>query len=103
MIAVGLAGVLVVQGALAQSFPSRQMTLIYPFPAGSAADLLCRVLAAEMTKMLGKPMIVENRPGAGGRLSINAIMAARGDPHIMAFNTNGGLVIQPLADPAMKI
>ena len=48
----------------AQTFPSKALRIIVPFPAGGAADVLCRVLAENMSKGLGQTFLIENRPGA---------------------------------------
>ena len=51
--------------ARAQDFPTRQITLIAPWPAGGAVDALCRAVAQPLSERLGKSVVVENRPGAG--------------------------------------
>src|SRR5271170_2889014 len=52
--------------ARAQSYPTRPITAIIPFAGGSASDVVSRILFDRMSKSLGQPIIVENRPGAGG-------------------------------------
>jgi tripartite-type tricarboxylate transporter receptor subunit TctC len=64
--------------ALAQSYPSRPVTLIVPYPAGGPSDTLARVLAEAMRTTLGQPVIVENVSGAGG--SIGTQRVARSSP-----------------------
>src|SRR3982751_4854488 len=61
----------------AQSFPSRQITIVVPYSPGSTSDLLPRAIAPLMSQSLGVPVIVENRPGAGGHLG--AALVAEGD------------------------
>jgi tripartite-type tricarboxylate transporter receptor subunit TctC len=63
--------------ALAQSFPSRQITIIVPFAPGSTSDLLPRAIAPLMSQSMGVPLIVDNRPGAGG--SVGAAVVAKGE------------------------
>src|ERR1051325_4790889 len=53
-------------GALAQDYPTRPITAIVPFAGGSASDVVRRILFERMSKSLGQPIVVENRPGAGG-------------------------------------
>ena len=64
LIAVLMLGPQNVGMASAQEYPTRQITLIAPWPAGGAIDTLCRLLAPYFADRLGKPMVVENRPGA---------------------------------------
>src|SRR3954471_7804581 len=52
----------------AQNYPSRTITAIVPFAGGSASDVVSRILFDKMSKLLGQPIITENRPGAGGNI-----------------------------------
>jgi tripartite-type tricarboxylate transporter receptor subunit TctC len=63
--------------AVAQGFPSRQITIIVPFAPGSTSDLLPRAIAPLMSQSMGVPVIVDNRPGAGG--SLGAVVVAKGE------------------------
>jgi tripartite-type tricarboxylate transporter receptor subunit TctC len=63
--------------ALAQGFPSRPITIIVPYSPGSTSDLLPRAIAPHLSQALGMPVVVENRPGAGG--NIGAALVAKGD------------------------
>jgi len=62
---------------LAQPFPTRAITIVVPFPPGSSSDLIPRALAPLMSQSMGVPVVVENRPGAGG--NVGAALVARGD------------------------
>jgi tripartite-type tricarboxylate transporter receptor subunit TctC len=64
--------------AAAQSYPSRAITAIIPFAGGSASDVVSRILFDKMSKSMGQPIIVENRPGAGG--NIGSAMGAKASP-----------------------
>jgi tripartite-type tricarboxylate transporter receptor subunit TctC len=64
--------------AVAQDFPTRQMTIIVPFAPGGSADIVARIYAQKLTERLGKPVVVENRAGAG--TVIGALAAARATP-----------------------
>ena len=68
---------LVAGSAGAQSFPSRQISIIVPYPPGSSSDLIPRAIAPLLSQSLSVPVIVENRPGAGG--NVGAAMVAKGD------------------------
>jgi tripartite-type tricarboxylate transporter receptor subunit TctC len=58
--------------AQADDYPSRTITFLCPFPAGGGTDILTRLLAQELQEKLGKPVIVENRVGAGTQIAANA-------------------------------
>ena len=72
-------------GAAAQSFPSRPIRLIVPFPPGGATDTFSRAAAAEMTKSLGQTVIVENRPGAGTTIGADFVAKSPPDGHTLFF------------------
>jgi len=59
--------------ALAQNYPTRPIMAIVPFAGGSAKDVVSRILFDRMSKSLGQPIIVENRPGAGGNSKRHAL------------------------------
>ncbi len=70
--------------ALAQdAYPSRSITLVVPFPAGSGTDMSARLLAKDMTESLGQSVVVENRPGANGSLGAQIVMRAKPDGHTL--------------------
>ena len=63
--------------AAAQSFPTKQITIVVPYPPGSSSDLIPRALAPHLSRSMDVPVIVENRPGAGG--NVGAALVAKGD------------------------
>lgn len=77
--------VLVSPAALAQSFPSKPVRLVVPFPPGGATDIFARMAAAEMTKSLGQQVIVENRPGAGTTIAAEFVARAPADGHVLLY------------------
>jgi tripartite-type tricarboxylate transporter receptor subunit TctC len=92
--------------AWSQNYPTRQVTLIAPWPAGGAVDALCRILAPSLSDRLGKPVVVENRPGAGSVIGTAAGAKAAPDGHTLVMGGSGSLAIGPtlyksvLYDPA---
>jgi len=65
----------------AQTFPSRQITIVVPYSPGSTSDLLPRAIAPLMSQALGVPLIVENRPGAGGNVGAAMVAKAEASGH----------------------
>jgi tripartite-type tricarboxylate transporter receptor subunit TctC len=85
--------------AIGQEYPNRPITFIYPYAAGSALDSAWRRILEETSKHLGQQIIVDNRPGAGGRIGFNAIVNARADGYTIGQGSNVLSVFQPLIDP----
>ena len=79
--------------AWAQDYPTRQVTLIAPWPAGGAIDALCRAVAPRLTELLGKPVVVENRPGAGSVIGTAAGAKAAPDGYTIVMAGSGSLAI----------
>jgi tripartite-type tricarboxylate transporter receptor subunit TctC len=80
---LAVAGLLLSAAASAQSWPTRPITFVVPFPAGGGTDAFARPLAAQLTKQLGKSVIIDNRGGAGGTLG--AGVAAKAAPDGYTF------------------
>lgn len=88
--------------ALAQSsdWPSRQITIIVSVAAGSQADQFARLIAEPLQRRLGRPVVVENRPGGGQVTGINAAARAAPDGYTVAHGNLSGLILSPqLRDP----
>jgi tripartite-type tricarboxylate transporter receptor subunit TctC len=73
------------RGASAQTYPSRPITMIVPFPAGGATTTLARVLAEHMKETLGQPVVVENVAGAGGSIGVSRGARAAADGYVLSF------------------
>jgi len=80
--------------ASAQDYPTRQVSLVLPFVPGGAIDLAARVWAQKLSDRWGKPVIVENRPGADGIVAIQAFLAAN-DDHTLLFAASGSFTVHP--------
>lgn len=81
--------------ARAQGFPDQPLRMIVPFAAGGPADTIARVVARVMTDRLGRPVVVESRPGAGGTIGVDAAAKARPDGHTLVMASSGAVVILP--------
>lgn len=81
--------------ATAQSFPSKPVRLIVPFPAGGPADIFGRVLAQGMSQQLGQPVVIENRGGAGGVIGVDGAAKAAPDGYTLALNNVASVAMAP--------
>ena len=81
-------------GAAAQDFPNRPVELVVPFNAGGSADGSARPIAESLSKRLGQPMVVENRPGAQSVIGGGYVAQAEADGHTLLY-TAGGTVLAP--------
>ncbi len=93
--AVALAVIASAGSALAQGYPSRPIRLIVPFAAGGPADIIGRTAGSLIMAALGQPVVIENRPGAGGNPGHDAIAKAAPDGYTVGIGTISGLGIAP--------
>ena len=80
---------LLLSSASAQEWPTRPLRLVVPFPAGGSADVQSRVIADELAVVLGQPVIVDNKPGAGGNLGAADAARSRPDGYTLFLATTG--------------
>ncbi|WP_227458352.1 Bug family tripartite tricarboxylate transporter substrate binding protein [Cupriavidus pauculus] len=81
--------------AVADDWPSRPIRMVVPFPAGSSPDLIARIVTEKLALALGQPIVIENRPGAGGNIGTGAVAKAAPDGYTLLFTINGPLVTAP--------
>ncbi len=86
---VALAAALLGSAAQAQDYPTRAISAVIPFAGGSASDVVSRILFERMSKTLGKPIVVENRPGAGGNNGSAAVAKATPDGYTLLGGGSG--------------
>jgi tripartite-type tricarboxylate transporter receptor subunit TctC len=97
--ALALAIVAGIAGAQAQSYPSRPITLVVPFPPGGSTDAAARIMAERMRAPLGQPIVIENVGGAGGSIGVGRVARAAPDGYtfdIGQWDTHVGSIIYKL-------
>ena len=87
--------------ALAQSYPSRPVRLVVPFPAGGTTDILARAMAEKLSGALGQQFVVDNRPGAGGNIGSDIVAKSQPDGYTLLMGTVGTHAINPSLYPKM--
>jgi tripartite-type tricarboxylate transporter receptor subunit TctC len=87
--------------AQAQSYPSRSITVVVPFPAGGPSDVVARIVTERMSRTLGQQMVIENVGGAGGTLGSARVAAARPDGYTLLAGSMGSHVAAPVLTPAV--
>lgn len=82
--------------AAAQSYPTKPIRFIIPFTSGAATDTVARQIAPKLTEALGQPIVIDNRPGAGGMLGTNVVAKASPDGYTLLMGSPGPLTISPV-------
>ncbi len=77
--------------AFGQGYPTKPIRYIVPFPPGGSSDLIARAIAPKMSERLGQPIVVENRPGAGGMLGVDVVAKAEPDGYVIGLAAAGAL------------
>jgi tripartite-type tricarboxylate transporter receptor subunit TctC len=96
-IACGIAlGLAFVSPAMAQDWPQKTLHMIAPFAAASTPDIVARIIAERLEKRLGKSVVVENKPGAGGTIGTDAVAKAAPDGYTIGVSIGGALVTGPM-------
>jgi tripartite-type tricarboxylate transporter receptor subunit TctC len=99
IIAIALTVFAGIAGVQAQTYPSRQVTIVVPFPPGGSTDVVGRIMAEKMRPLLGQPVIIENVGGAGGSIAVGRVARAAPDGYtidIGQWDTHVGSIIYPL-------
>jgi tripartite-type tricarboxylate transporter receptor subunit TctC len=90
LVVSGLAGT-----AAAQTYPTKPIKVIVPFPPGDAADILARLIGPKASERLGQQMVVENRPGASGQIGLEILKNSAPDGYTIGVGLGGNLVVAP--------
>jgi tripartite-type tricarboxylate transporter receptor subunit TctC len=94
-----LATVFALPGAMAQTFPSKAIRIVVPFPAGGTTDIVARLVAQRMGDAMGQPVTVENRGGAGGSLGADVVAKAPADGYTILMHN----ITFPLASVSLAL
>jgi tripartite-type tricarboxylate transporter receptor subunit TctC len=94
-LAVFLASLALAGAALAQSYPSRPVKVVVPWPPGQATDIAARMLAMKLQEALGQPFVIDNRPGAGGSLGTAVAATSPADGYTLLAASSGPISIMP--------
>ncbi len=87
---------LAASGASAQGWPSRPVHVVVPYPAGGPNDIIVRMVGKRLGETLGEPIVVENRPGAGGNIGTDSVAKSAPDGYTLVSVGPGALIINPL-------
>ena len=98
-VAALLAGLLpgAMRGAAAQAFPSRTVTIVVPFPPAGGADTLARTLAPKLSALWAQTVVIENRPGASGRIGTEQVANAAPDGHTLVMASTAAITEKNIA------
>lgn len=96
------AGLLLALGVSAQSYPSGSLSLMVPYPAGGASDVIARIFNTPMARELGVPVMVENLGGVSGALGAQKVLAAPANGQVFFQGSPNELILAPLANAAVK-
>ena len=82
-------------GAMAQSWPTKPVRVVVPAPAGSSLDIIVRTLGDKLKDRWKQPVVVDNKPGAGGMLGMDSVAKAPPDGHTLGIGFNGPIAFGP--------
>jgi tripartite-type tricarboxylate transporter receptor subunit TctC len=88
--------------ALAQSnYPNKPIRLVVPFPPGGGTDILARVIGQKLSESLGQAVVVDNKPGAGGNIGVDAVAKSQPDGYTMVIGQTSNLAVNPTLYPKL--
>ena len=103
ILAAGMAAAALSGPALADTWPSKPITLVVPFSAGGPTDFIARLVAEPLARELGQQVIVQNKPGASGNVGYQSVLNGPADGYTLMHNTVAMQAINPLMYPSAKM
>ena len=97
-----ISGLLLAGTVAAQTYPSKPVTLMVPYPAGGLSDVIARTVNNTLSKNFGQPVIVENLGGASGSIAAQKVLNSPADGQIIFQGSPNELILAPLAISAVK-
>lgn len=97
-----ITGFVLAASASAQTYPSKPVTLLVPYPAGGLSDVIARTVNNSLSKHLGQPVIVDNLGGASGSIAAQKVLNSPSDGHLIFQGSPNELILAPLAISAIK-
>jgi tripartite-type tricarboxylate transporter receptor subunit TctC len=91
-----LAALFCAASAWAQNYPNRPMRMVIPWPPGQATDLVGRLMAQKLSELLGQPIVVDNKPGAGGTIGTDNAAKSAPDGYTLLAGSSGPATVSPL-------
>jgi tripartite-type tricarboxylate transporter receptor subunit TctC len=92
---LGIAAVALATGALAQSWPTKSVTIVVPWPAGGPSDITARPMAKGLSEAFGKTFVIDNKGGAGGNIGTDFVTKSPPDGHTLLITSAAPIVINP--------
>lgn len=93
---LAVAAIVLPGAGFAQGYPERPITVVVPFPPGGNVDSAARIIAPKMEELLGQPIVVENRAGAGGMIASEYVKKASPDGYTLLMSANGPMLFAPI-------
>ena len=97
----GLAAAFACSLACAQAYPAKPIRVVVPFPPGGGTDILARVLGQKLSESLGQPVVVDNKPGAGGNIGVDAVAKSAPDGYTLVIGQTSNLAVNPTLYPKL--